>query len=364
MSAAHVTARSLPAGGASHRLPRGRIVVDLAEHVYPDLPDGCVDLVISDGPYGMRKAAWDRIPLDKLGDWYAPHVEAWSTLCRPSASLYLWNTPAGLAQVDRVVQAAGWTLRTVITWDKGANARQGRENSETARSWFETSEVCGFYQRDEVDEYAAVDLWNTYGAAHPVRLYLERARVAAGLSLQDVDAALGVRDMARHWFSWSQWTLPSAARYAALATLLGLTRSRDDLAAEAAAVHARWRAEVDARRAYFDGAIASGIGNVWSAPDLNPRTTGRGERLLGADGKSLHPCQKPLAFYERMIRASTPPPTPDGRSAFVLEPFGGTCRAAVWCEQAPADQRRRYLCVEPDLDGRGYVPAVLASLAG
>ena len=72
--------------------------------------------------------------------------------------------------------------------------------------------------------------------------------------------------------------------------------------------------------------------------------------------ESLHPCQKPLAFYDRIIRASSRP------GDRILEPFGGTCRAAVTCERLPATDARRYVCVEPDEDGRGYVPAVLASL--
>ena len=70
----------------------------------------------------------------------------------------------------------------------------------------------------------------------------------------------------------------------------------------------------------------------------------------------LHPCQKPLAFYERMIRASSRP------GDLVLEPFGGTCRAAVAIERLPSAEARGYVCIEPDEDGRDYLGAVLRSL--
>ena len=57
-----------------------------------------------------------------------------------------------------------------------------------------------------------------------------------------------------------------------------------------------------------------------------------------------------------MIRASSRP------GELVLEPFGGTCRAAAACEAMTDTDARRYICVEPDEDGRNYLPAVLADL--
>ena len=32
------------------------------------------------------------------------------------------------------------------------------------------------------------------------------------------------------------------------------------------------------------------------------------------------------------------------------------------CERMPERDARRYVCIEPDEDGRGYVPAVLATM--
>lgn len=95
-----------------------------------------------------------------------------------------------------------------------------------------------------------------------------------------------------------------------------------------------------------------------------------GERLLtgetwrrkavGPDERvPLHPCQKPLLFARRIIEASTRP------GDLLLEPFAGTARIAVACEQiaryAP-EEARRYVCVEQDEDGRDYVGAVLRQL--
>lgn len=77
------------------------------------------------------------------------------------------------------------------------------------------------------------------------------------------------------------------------------------------------------------------------------------ERVSGGNGQALHPCQKPLAFYDRLIRSSSRP------GDVVLEPFGGTLRAAVACTRLPADEARRAICVEPH---RPYIDAVRPQL--
>lgn len=70
----------------------------------------------------------------------------------------------------------------------------------------------------------------------------------------------------------------------------------------------------------------------------------------------LHPCQKPLKFADRIIRASSRP------GDIILEPFGGTCRIAVACEQVarykPADVRH-YIVIEMNADGVDYIGPVL-----
>jgi hypothetical protein len=65
---------------------RGRIFKARAEQVYPLLEPGSVSLVLSDGPYGMSKAAWDRMKPRDLPEWYGPHIEAWGPVCGKSAT--------------------------------------------------------------------------------------------------------------------------------------------------------------------------------------------------------------------------------------------------------------------------------------
>jgi len=313
---------------------------------------GSFSLAILDGPYAMQKAAWDRMKVSGLPDWYAPHLDDVDRLCAPSASLYVWNTGEGWAALHPSIVARGWTFRALVTWDKGLGFMAGKCDLNGLRTWYDVTEVCGFYQREE---WVEMDLWNERGEAHPVRRYLDDARAASGLSHRDVDRLLGVSDMARHWFSWSQWCVPSAARYEELRALMpALQRPWESLKAEAAALWSAHRAEYEASRPAFT--CPEGVSNVWK----HGQVAGQ-ERLRDERKQTLHPCQKPLKFAERMVLASSRP------GDAVWAPFGGTCREALATQrinQRDRESRRRCVTAEIDQDGRNYLDAVVRVLEG
>lgn len=241
-----------------HHLKRGAIHVARAEAVYPSIADGSVTLVISDGPYGMGKAAWDRQKgEDGLRAWYRPHVEAWGRVCAADATVYVWGTDDSASALRPLMREHGWTKRVRVTWDKC-----GGPGGLSGQAWPDSTEVC--------------DVW-TRGNATPK---------------PDGNGSI--------------WRM-AATTYA----------------------HEKLRDATKILRSVKDG-------YEWDAP--------------------LHPCQKPLTFSDRIVRASSRP------GDLVLEPFGGTCRAAVAIERMSDADARRYVCIEPDEDGRGYVPAVLASM--
>jgi DNA modification methylase len=108
------------------------------------LPEGAATLAILDGPYGMGKAAWDRIPRGgSLADLYAPHFDALGRVCAPSASLYVWNTAAGWAELHPHILARGWTFKTMLVWDRA----QTPASFNPYILWPNVSEFCGYYTR-------------------------------------------------------------------------------------------------------------------------------------------------------------------------------------------------------------------------
>ena len=135
-----------------------------------------------------------------------------------------------------------------------------------------------------------------------------------------------------------------------------LRASYDHLRAEYDHLRASYdhlRAEYEASRPAFGCPL--GVSNVWTTPLVGGR-----ERLAG-NGATLHPCQKPLAFAERILRASSRP----GSSIWV--PFCGTARESVAAQRMarrdPAEARR-VVAVDIDQDGRDYLGAVVAQLGG
>ena len=255
-----------------HKLRRGEVHVTRAENVYPTLTPGSVSLVISDGPYGMGKAAWDRQRgEDGLREWYRPHVEAWGRVCAPAASVYVWGTDDSASALRPLMREHGWTKRVRVVWDKVISP------SMLSPGLFEdVTEVCDVWVRGEPDEGPVYD--------------------AERQNHRGMDCLVS-----------NVWRL--------------------------SAVDPSWRLE----------RLRSGVEDGKTATDKSREAP-------------LHPCQKPLAFSDRIIRASSRP------GDLVLEPFGGTLRAAVACERMPERDARRYVCIEPDEDGRGYVPAVLATM--
>jgi hypothetical protein len=124
--------------------------------------------------------------------------------------------------------------------------------------------------------------------------------------------------------------------------------------------HEALRSEYEALRSEYEAArspfvLPPGVTNLWT----HPQVAGP-ERLLGADGEALHPCQKPLLFAERMVQASTRP------GDRILVPFGGTCRIATYLERLsrthPEEMRRHDTC-ELNQDGKDYLSAVLGRMA-
>lgn len=341
-----------------------------ARAVAASLPDGCASCAILDGPYGMGKAEWDRVPRGgSLVDLYRDHIADVGRVCAPSASLYLWNTEQGWAQLHPAVLAAGWTFVSLIVWVKADSPRIGDMfGYDHLRGWVSTVEYCGFYQREAWAPNTSAGQDIGYAAGRDdrnwVRPWLAAEWAAAGLKMRDADRALGTNGMAGHYFQASQWSLPTWEAYQRLAAFAAehgppravpyLVLKQFTQPPDLRASYDHLRAEYEASRPPFTAPI--GVGNVWRAGSVSGP-----ERLRSPDGSTLHPCQKPLAFAERILRASTRP----GDTVWV--PFGGTLREVVAAERmARADpaEARRVLSCELNADGVDYIGPALAQADG
>ena len=329
-----------------------------------------------DGPYGLSKAEWDKMGIDGLADWYAPHLARVTSLMLPSATVYLWNTAEGWARLDPVMRGLGWTSRALLTWNKGMGALAGRLDTEKIRCWPDVTEVCGVYQRDAwaIGTSAGQMIGEAAGKddRNPTTTFIREEREAAGMTRKQMAAFFpsktgGLTGCVTNWeegYNFPTWEI--FQRLAAACQQTAPPRERPymvhpsvwptgDLRASYDHLRTEYdhlRAEYEAARCFFR--LPVGVTNVWDHPQVSGA-----ERLTGPDGQALHPCQKPLLFAERMVQAST---RPDDR---VLVPFGGTCRIATYLERLrrmePENARYHDSC-ELNSDGKDYLSAVLGRM--
>jgi len=237
-----------------------------ARIVAQTLPAGSVTCSILDGPYNLGKAEWDRVPRGgSLGDLYTGHLDDVGRLSAPSASLYLWNTSGGWAELHPLVLARGWAFAGLIVWHK-TGASPALIGAASASVWPDVTEVCAHYRQ---------------GNAHHVN------------------------DGASNVWAYSPTQMGEERLYAAE-----------------------------------------------KVPDRVKKTLQR---------VGLHPCQKPLLFAERMIRASSRP----GDTVWV--PFGGTLREMVANERLSRSKQsdaRKVISCELNLDDKDYIGPAIAQAQG
>lgn len=280
--------------------------------------------IISDGAYGVGGFHGDPRTPDGLPDWYRPHIEHWSRHAIPSSTLWFWNTEVGWATIHPLLVEHGWEYVQTMIWDKGVAHVAGNVNGDTIRQFPVVTEVCAFYRR-------RLAFPSDDGTTLPARAWLRSEWLRAGLTLQEANAACGVKNAATRKYLTQDWLwyFPPAdmmGRLVEYANRRGFESGRPYYSLDGdvpvstdewAALRHRWNHQ-------------HGQTNVWSHPPLNgkERYKGNGKRSaprVYRPGRQAtnHLNQKPLKFMRDIIQACT------SAGDVVWEPFGGLCSAAV-----------------------------------
>lgn len=263
------------------------------------LDDDSVDLIATDPPYfKVKDDAWDHQWPNKQAffDWLSLVLSEYHRVLKPAGSLYLFAGPHLATEVELVV-AGYFDMLNQIVWRKPTGRHLGC-NKESLRRFFPQTEHVLFAESGKKVPFA-------YG---PVLDYLENARLAAGVSRKEVDQACGCQ-MSGHWFGRSQFSIPSESHYVTLNQLFGY-KLKPYVEFKAHYLHIRDKS--NERRRTFNVTKAVPYTNVWDFPVVNPYP-----------GK--HPCEKPIALMEHIIKTSSLP------GDVVLDSFSGSGSTAIAC---------------------------------
>ncbi|WP_145517782.1 DNA-methyltransferase [Yersinia mollaretii] len=278
------------------------------------LPDNCIDLIATDPPYyRVKSCQWDNqwesesaylVWLDEL------LIEFWRVL-KPSGSLYLFCSSRLAADTEFLVRGRFKVLNHII-WAKPSGPWR-RMHKEDLRSYFPATERIIFAEHyagpfmPKGSIYAAKCSALKQSVFKPLIDYFRLARASLGVSAKAINQATG-RQMSSHWFSESQWWLPSAEQYSALQSLFSriaaekhqqgeLSKPHHELVEEYQILSRRYSdlsLEYESLRRPFTVTANVLYTDVWT---FSPVAFYAGK----------HPCEKPAALMEHIIRSSSRP---------------------------------------------------------
>jgi len=296
------------------------------------MPDNSVDAVVTDPPYFKVKGdAWDRQwdkPTQFLA-WLDQIAEQWQRLLKPNGSLYCFASSKMAARVECLL-ANRFSILSHIVWQKGddnGNGMHTRQHKPDCRNWFPQTERLIFAEHYGADNIAKGEAGYVAKCDElrgfvfePLRAYLDGERERAGFDRKACDDACG-NQMAGHYFSRIQWALPTRQNYEKLREAFNgqggdyLRREYEDLRREYEDLRREYE---DLRREYEDLRRPFSVTpdvpytDVWTFPTVGHY-------------KGKHPCEKPLAMMEHIIRTSTRP------GAVVLDCFAGSGSTGLAC---------------------------------
>jgi site-specific DNA-methyltransferase (adenine-specific) len=317
-----------PEQGEVFRREGVAIHFDRVEQLYADWPSPIC--IISDGPYGVSGFPGDQCGWSSLGDWYEPHIAAWTQRATPQTTLWFWNTEVGWASVHPLLVKHGWEYRCCNIWDKGMGHVAGNVNTQTLRKFPVVTEVCVHYVK--------AALFSVGDRTMTMQEWLRHEWRRSGLALRLANEACEVLNAATRKYLTADhlWYYPPPDAFVKLAEYANRRGApagrpyfsldgRKPISAE------RWHK----MRAKFECPL--GITNVWCEPQVNGVERIQGERSgMSYKFACLHGSQKPLKFTEMMIRSCT------DEGDVIWEPFGGLCPGAVVSHHL----LRKYLAAE------------------
>jgi site-specific DNA-methyltransferase (adenine-specific) len=306
------------------------------------LPARSVDLILTDPPYFKVKSdAWDRQwekPAEFL-KWLDAIAAEWQRILKPNGSLYCFASPQMSARVECQIMERFRVINHIV-WSKPSGIHK-RQCKEELRSFFPSTERIIFAEHYGADNMAKGEAG--YMAKcdelrgflfEPLRAYLVAERDRAGHTTKTICEALKCTT-ASHYFSKSQWALPTEKHYQSMRDLFNksgsyeyLRKDYEDLRKDYEDLRKDYE---DLRKDYEDLRRPFSVSS--SVPYTDVWTF---ETVQGYKGK--HPCEKPQKLLRHIIEASSRP------GDVVLDCFLGSGSTGIACRELG----RKFIGIELD----------------
>ena len=262
------------------------------------LPDNSIDLIATDPPFFKVKGeAWDRQwdKPEKFLAWIGQLCDEWQRLLKPNGSLYCFASPQMTWGVEGEIRKR-FNVLTNIRWRKPPFSTKAEMfRKEDLRAPFPASESIIFAEhygadniaKGEAGYLAKCDELRGF-VFEPLRAYLDKERIAAALTPDEVNTICGFREKGgmagRHWFNASQFAMPTEKSYLAVRAATGcFQRPYEDL-----------RREYEDLRRPFSVTADVPYTDVWDFPTVQAF-------------KAKHVCEKPIALMRHILKCSGKP---------------------------------------------------------
>ena len=280
------------------------------------IEDKSIDLIVTDPPYNIGKAKWDKI--DNYIEWMGTIFKECERTLKDNGSFYFFhNDMPQIAQLMEWLRVnTGFVFNSFIIWDKGdfrALSWKNPSKRNNLRSWFNTCEYCLFYTfQDETGLSKVLKNPAFYG----LQEYFKTEREKTGMTATALDKIMGIKASYCYWEkpTTHEYRIPDEKNYNALQSYFGenaFCREYESL-----------RQEYESLR--YTHNLDTNHNNVWRSKERN-------------NGKQ-HPTQKPTDIIERIIKTSS------NENATVLDCFMGSGTTAIAC----INTNRNYIGFELD----------------
>lgn len=292
------------------------------------MPDGSVNLVLTDPPYNIGKAAWDTI--DNYVEWCGKWLKECERILKPNGILVFWHND--FVQTSQLVawinDNTRMSFNSVGLWHKPMfrnMAWKNRAEKSNLRSWFNVFEWFVAYEMNGEDDHTGLDrVLSNPSCFLPLKQWYASEMDRLGLTKKDIAAAYTEATgrkphMLRHYFQNSQFEIPTRKVWESVYEPLGFNKSYESLSDE-----------YEAMRPPFNIVGGQDYSNYF-----------RDEEEVEKMCKTLpHPCMKPLNILERLVQ------TYSREGDIVLDCFMGSGQTAIACERLG----RQWVGIERDAD--------------